>query len=177
MARGRTSSLTIRLTPAQRQTLMAWQRSTPISAGRARRGRLILLLADGVAISGIAATVGISRRFVYKWAQRFLEHGVEGLADKLEFDGGCIGLTAVNRDRFGEPVATDRLLQKLQCGLCVAVLGEQKVDRLARFIDGAVERAPLALDLDVRLVHPPADPYRALTPVKRLFSIPLIRPL
>jgi biotin operon repressor len=82
MARGRTTSLTIRLTPAERQTLQAWQRATTISAGRARRGRMILLLADGLAISDIAATVGISRRFVYKWAQRFLEQGLEGLADK-----------------------------------------------------------------------------------------------
>jgi hypothetical protein len=30
----------------------------------------------------MAATIGISRRFVYKWAQRFLVRGVEGLADK-----------------------------------------------------------------------------------------------
>ena len=82
MARGRTTSLTIRLTPAERQTLQAWQRATTISAGRARRGRIILLLADGVTISNIAATVGISRRFVYKWAQRFLEKGIEGLVDK-----------------------------------------------------------------------------------------------
>ena len=82
MARGRTTSLMIRLTPAERQTLQAWQRATTISAGRARRGRIILLLADGVTISDIAATVGISRRFVYKWAQRFLEKGIEGLADK-----------------------------------------------------------------------------------------------
>ena len=82
MARGRTTSLMIRLTPAERQTLLAWQRATTISAGRARRGRIILLLADRVTISDIAATVGISRRFVYKWAQRFLEQGVEGLADK-----------------------------------------------------------------------------------------------
>jgi transposase len=83
MARGRTTSLTLRLTPTQRQTLQAWQRATTISAGHARRGRIILLLADGVPISTIAVTVGISRRFVYKWAQRFLERGVEGLADKL----------------------------------------------------------------------------------------------
>jgi len=82
MARGRTTSLTIRLTPAERQTLQVWQRVTTISAGRARRGRIILLLADGVTISDIAATVGISRRFVYKWAQRFLEKGIEGLTDK-----------------------------------------------------------------------------------------------
>ena len=39
-------------------------------------------MADGVPISDIATTVGISRRFVYKWVQRFLEHGLEGLADK-----------------------------------------------------------------------------------------------
>ena len=82
MARGRITALTIRLTPAERRTLVAWQRATTISAGRARRGRIILLLADGVPITDIATTVGISRRFVYKWVQRFLAKGVEGLADK-----------------------------------------------------------------------------------------------
>ena len=82
MARGRTTSLTIRLTPVERQTLLAWQRATTISAGRARRGRIILLLADRLPISTIAATVGISRRFVYKWVQRFVQEGLEGLHDK-----------------------------------------------------------------------------------------------
>jgi Helix-turn-helix domain len=82
MVRGRHTSITIRLTPAQRQRLMAWQRSTTIPAGLARRGRILLLLADGVTITDIAATVGISRRFVYKWVQRFLTQGVEGLAGK-----------------------------------------------------------------------------------------------
>ena len=82
MARGRKTSLTIRLTPAQRQTLLAWQRSTTIPAGQARRGRVLLLLADGVSVTNIAAVVGISRRVVYKWAQRFLEEGLEGLASK-----------------------------------------------------------------------------------------------
>ena len=82
MARGRITSLTIHLTPAERRTLQAWQRATTISAGRARRGRILLLLADGVPITDIAATVGISRRFVYKWVQRFLAQGVDGLADK-----------------------------------------------------------------------------------------------
>jgi hypothetical protein len=82
MARGRKTALTIRLTPAQRRTLLAWQRATTIAAGRARRGRIILLVAEGMPIMDIAATVGISRRFVYKWAQRFLEQGLEGLADK-----------------------------------------------------------------------------------------------
>ena len=82
MARGRRTSLTIRLTPTERQTLVAWQRATTISAGRARRGRIILLVAEGMSITAIAATVGISRRFVYKWVQRFQQEGLAGLADK-----------------------------------------------------------------------------------------------
>jgi len=82
MARGRTTALTIRLTPTQRRTLLTWQRATTIRAGLARRGRIILLVADRMTISEVAATVGISRRFVYKWVQRFLAQGVAGLADK-----------------------------------------------------------------------------------------------
>src|SRR5467141_2042505 len=82
MARGRKISLTVSLTPAERRTLLAWQRATTISAGRARRGRIILLMADGMPISDVAFTVGISRRFVYKWVQRFVAEGTEGLADK-----------------------------------------------------------------------------------------------
>ena len=82
MPRRRHTSLTIQLTAEERQTLMAWQRSTTMRAGRARRGRIILQLADGIPITHIAKTVGISRRFVYKWAKRFLQDGLEGLADK-----------------------------------------------------------------------------------------------
>jgi len=82
MARGRKTSLSIRLTPAQRRTLLRWQHSTALAAGCVRRGRIILLVADGMPITDIAATVGISRRFVYKWVQRFVEKGVAGLATK-----------------------------------------------------------------------------------------------
>lgn len=82
MAQGRHTALTIVLTAHERRTLTAWQCSPTIPAERARRGRIILLLADGVPIVHIATTVGISRRFVYKWAKRFLEHGTAGLADK-----------------------------------------------------------------------------------------------
>ena len=82
MARGRKTSLTITLTPQERRTLRAWQRSTTIRSGLLRRARIILLVAAGMPITDIAVTVGLSRRFVYKWARRFLEQGVEGLADK-----------------------------------------------------------------------------------------------
>jgi len=82
MARGRKTALVIRLTAEDRQTLLAWQRSTAIPVGRARRGRLILLLADGTSISEASRLVGLNRRFVYKWAKRFLQDGLEGLADR-----------------------------------------------------------------------------------------------
>jgi len=82
MARGRKTALTIVLTAEERQTLTAWQRSTTIPAVHAKRGRMILLLANRVPISHIAPMVGISRCFVYKWAKRFVEHRLEGLVDK-----------------------------------------------------------------------------------------------
>ena len=82
MTPGRKTALTLRLTPRERRTLMAWQRTTTMTPGRARRARMILLLAEGMPIIHIADTVGISRALVYKWAKRFLEEGVEGLADR-----------------------------------------------------------------------------------------------
>ena len=82
MARGRKTSLTIRLTPAERLTLLAWQRATTIPAGLARRARLLLLLADGMTITDAAATVGLSRRHTYKWIRRFVQEGLAGLAEK-----------------------------------------------------------------------------------------------
>jgi hypothetical protein len=39
--------------------------------------------------------------------------------------------------------------------LFIAVLGEEKVDRFAVFVDGPIEILPFALHSDIRLVHPP----------------------
>ena len=86
MARGRKTAFTIRLTPAQRQMLLAWQRATSVPAGLARRARMIVLLADGMTITDAAATVGLSRRHSYKWIQRFVQEGVVGLYDKPRAD-------------------------------------------------------------------------------------------
>ncbi len=95
MTRGRKTSLTIRLTPAQRRTLLAWQRTTTTPAGLARRARMLVLLADGMTITDAAATVGLSRRHSYKWIQRFVQEGLEGLHDKPR------------RDRRIEPLPPD----------------------------------------------------------------------
>ena len=82
MVRGRKTNLVVCLTPEQRDILESWQRSITIPAGLARRGRIILLLADGASISHISRIVGIRRRFIYKWVGRFQDQGVSGLIDK-----------------------------------------------------------------------------------------------
>ena len=82
MTRGLKTSLTLTLTTQERQTLLAWQRSTTMPAGLARRGRIILLVAEGMAISHIADRVGLNRRFIYKWVKRFLHERVAGLTDR-----------------------------------------------------------------------------------------------
>lgn len=82
MAKGRKTSVVIEITLEQREILTAWQRSTTIRAGLAKRGRIILMLADRVSISHIVRTVAIRRRFIYKWAERFRKHGIDGLHDK-----------------------------------------------------------------------------------------------
>ena len=79
MSRGSKSSLKITLSDQDQKTLESWQRSTAISALLAMHGRIILLLATGKSITQTAGTVGISRRLVYKWAQRFLLKGIIGL--------------------------------------------------------------------------------------------------
>ena len=74
--------ITVTLTPEVRGKLHAWQRSTTITAGQARRGRVVLLRAQGHSITEIAARVEVTRRFVYIWLARFLVHGIDGLADR-----------------------------------------------------------------------------------------------
>ena len=49
----------------------------------------------------------------------------------VAFDRGFVGVTAVDRNGLGYTVATNRLFQKPQGGLCIPVLGEQKVNGLA----------------------------------------------
>ena len=82
MASGRITALRVHLTPEDRQTLLAWQQSTRMMAGRARRARILLLAAEGVPLAHIARMVGINRPHVYKWVRRFLAAGVAGLVDR-----------------------------------------------------------------------------------------------
>ena len=81
MARGRKTQVRVELTPETRQQLECCQRATSIPAGLARRARLVLLLASGASVSDAARLVGMQRRHVYKWVERFNRCEMEGLHD------------------------------------------------------------------------------------------------
>jgi hypothetical protein len=81
MACGRTSSRRIDLSPDEPATLEHWQRSTTMAAGLVRRGRMILLLADGHSLSQVARSVPVQRTVVGKWGRRFLARRLDGLSD------------------------------------------------------------------------------------------------
>ena len=58
--------------------LEGWVKSSP-QARLKRRSRIILLLAGGLSQAGVAAQLGVSRRTVAIWKQRFLESGASVL--------------------------------------------------------------------------------------------------
>jgi hypothetical protein len=66
----------------------------------------------------------------------------------VALDGGFIGITAVDGDLLGETVAADGFFQKPERGLFIAVLREQKVNRLALLIYRTIEIPPLPLDFN-----------------------------
>jgi hypothetical protein len=78
----RRTSLIIELTVEERRELESMQRSTTSRAGLVKRARIVLLRADGLPISHIAIRVGIRRRHVDKWLNRFLQDRIAGLKDK-----------------------------------------------------------------------------------------------
>ncbi len=81
MACGRKSSIRIALSPEERQTLEHWQRSTTLPASPVRRGRIILLLADGYSHTQVARLLPVQRAVVRQWARRVLAQRLAGLSD------------------------------------------------------------------------------------------------
>jgi Homeodomain-like domain len=113
MARGRKSPCTIFLAPTERAELEPWQRSTTIQAGLARRAKLILLRADGLALSDIARRLGMGRRIVRKWLRSFINNRVPGLSDQPSRGrqpvcsprrGGVSGQTGRRATGYARPV-------------------------------------------------------------------------
>ena len=80
--RGRKTSLRIVLTAEERIELQRRLRCTTTPAGLARRARVILNVADGLALVQVARLVGMTEKHVRKWTRRFLERRLEGLHDR-----------------------------------------------------------------------------------------------
>ncbi len=65
----------------QHEELEVLQRRPSAAAGLVKRARAILLLAEGVSVSATGRLVGMQRRHLYKWIDRFRRLGVPGLQD------------------------------------------------------------------------------------------------
>jgi hypothetical protein len=77
----RTGRCLVSVTTVQREELAALRRRTTVAAGLAKRARAILLLAEGASVSATGRLVGMQRRHLYKWIDRFRSQGVPGLQD------------------------------------------------------------------------------------------------
>src|SRR5256885_8612600 len=88
----------------------------------------------------------------------------------VALDGRFIGGTSIDSDLLWHAVATDRLGQKAFGGLLVALLRQEEINGLALLIHRTVEIPPLALHLDIRLIHAPADPDLPFAAMERLFE-------
>ena len=80
------------------------------------------------------------------------------------YDGGPIGAALIDGDLLGHAVQVDRAFEKCPRRGVVPFGAKQKVDRVADLVDCSVQVLPLAADLDVGFVHPPAIADRQLTP-------------
>jgi len=70
------------LCDGDRERLSAWTRASSARAGLAQRARIVLLAAEGVSNTEIAARVGVSRQTVVSWRARYVRSGIAGLHDQ-----------------------------------------------------------------------------------------------
>jgi transposase len=77
-------TVTVDVPPGDREVLESWVRSSSVSAGLARRARIVLLAADGVAVKDIVERVGVSKPTVIGWKKRYAAEGLGGLDDRLK---------------------------------------------------------------------------------------------
>src|SRR3954449_12769897 len=70
------------LTDGDREELARLTRSSSVRAGLVQRARIVLLAAEGVSNTAIAAAVGVSRPTVIGWRERYVTGGLDGLLDR-----------------------------------------------------------------------------------------------
>lgn len=78
---GPRSPRAVDLTTELRAALVHLTRSPSAAAGLARRARIVLLAAERVPLRRIAEQVGVDRKIVRRWLDRFRSRGLDGLQD------------------------------------------------------------------------------------------------
>lgn len=76
-----TATMDIKLSPDEQAVLTGMLRATTISAGLARRARVILALAAGDSYATIAANHGVTDTYIARWKKRVLTGGLPALGD------------------------------------------------------------------------------------------------
>lgn len=72
----------VTLSPEERKTLETWAASRTEPYRKVQRARVVLLAAEGRPNSTIATEVGLARRMVIQWRQRFVNKRLAGLLDR-----------------------------------------------------------------------------------------------
>ena len=72
----------VELTDQERAQLEAWTRRRTSAQALAQRSRIVLLAADGLNNTEIAARLDLAVSSVRKWRKRFAEHRLDGLTDE-----------------------------------------------------------------------------------------------
>src|SRR3954466_2200892 len=97
---------TVNIPVADRRELERRARDKGAPARKVERARIVLLAADGVPGTEIAATVGCAEGTVVTWRSRYAEHGLAGLQD-LPRPGKPSPLPETLRDRVLELTLTE----------------------------------------------------------------------
>ena len=71
-----------RLSRTDRQSIKEILRSTTTPSGISRRAQILDALDQGYTTTEVANRLGVTRRTVYKWKDRYLAYGIEQLVDK-----------------------------------------------------------------------------------------------
>ena len=82
MARAGRPKAELRLTAAERETLVRWSRRAKSSQALAQRCKIVLACAEGTPNSQVAAELGVHPATVGKWRGRFVQRRLDGLMDE-----------------------------------------------------------------------------------------------
>ena len=92
------------MSSGQREVLTVLARSSTAAHREVKRAKVLLMAADGVANSKIAATVGVTPMTVRSWRTRFAQEGLAKFAVVREGRGRKPGITGTDRgDRPPDP--------------------------------------------------------------------------